>query len=172
MPYRSWSQPRARPRTYVGQFLRAMFLRQKELRGELQRKLNYGKPGWNDDEPAVVELAFKSILRLFLGEDYDAHDIGEFLDLVEYVAAPPIDRSMAENLIREAMGEPGVEENNTPPQQRYLLQVLMAGLASLHLELGESAVDEIITDSERLAFERGWKPPLIWDKKRAARRAL
>jgi hypothetical protein len=46
----------------------------------------------------------------------------------------------------------------------------MAGLASLHLKLDEGAVDEMITDSERLAFERGFKPPLIRDKKDAAGR--
>ena len=172
MPYRSWSQSRARPRTYVGQFLRAMLLRQKELRGELQRKLNNGKPGWNDDEPAVVELVFQRILLLFLGEGYDAHDIAEFLDFVELAAAgdPPVDRSLAEGLIREAMRKPGADGKNASPQRKFVLRGLMTGLASLHLELDEGVVDEIIVDSERLAFERGWKPPLIWDKKRAARR--
>src|SRR5579862_7964047 len=101
MPYRSWSQSRARPRTYIGQLLRAMFLRQKELEAELQKKLNNGKPGWNDDEPAIVELVFQRLLRLFLGEDYDTHDIAEFLDFVELAAAgdPPIDRLKAESLI-------------------------------------------------------------------------
>jgi hypothetical protein len=172
MPYRSWSQSRARPRTYIGQLLRAMFLRQKELRNELQGKLNGGKPGWNDDEPVVVELVFQRVLRLFLGKEYDARDIEEFLDFVELAVAgdPPVDRLQAENLIREAMGEPGVEEKNASPQQKYVLRLMMAGMAALHLELDEGVVDEMITDSERLAFERGWKPPLIRDKKRAARR--
>jgi hypothetical protein len=37
----------------------------------------------------------------------------------------------------------------------------MAPLAAFLLELDEGSVDEIIVESERLAFERGWHPPLI-----------
>jgi hypothetical protein len=149
-----------------------LFLRQKELQRELQGKLNNGKPGWNDDEPVIVDLVFQRVMRLFLGKEYNVHDIEEFLDFLELSATGDsrVDRLKAENLIREAMGEPGVEETDASPRQKYLLQGLMAGLASLHLKLGEGTVDEMITDSERLAFERGWKPPLIRDKKRAADR--
>jgi hypothetical protein len=120
----------------------------------------------------VVELLFQRVLRLFLGKEYDTRDIEEFLEFVEFAAAddPPVGRLQAENLIREAMGEPGIEEKNASPQQKYVLQGMIAGMAALHLELDEGVVDEIITDSERLAFERGWKPPLIRDKKRAVGR--
>ncbi len=172
MPYRSWSQPRAKPRTYVGQLLRATLLHHVELRNELRGKLNNGKPGWNYDEPAVVELVCQRVLRLFFGKEYDVHDIAEFLDFVELAAAgdPPVDRLKTEILIREAIGEPGVEVKDISPAQKFVLQALMAGLAAFKLELVESIVDEIITDSERLAFERGWKPPLIRDKGRAADR--
>jgi len=52
------------PHTYVGRWLRALMLDQRELRDELIATLNNGEAvGWNDDEPAVVvaccELTFR-----------------------------------------------------------------------------------------------------------------
>jgi hypothetical protein len=149
-----------------------MLLHHVELRNELRGKLNNGKPGWNYDEPAVVELVCQRVLRLFFGKEYDAHDIAEFLNFVELSAAgdPPIDRLKTEMLIREAIEEPGVEVKDIRLAHKFVLEGLMAALAAFQLELSESTVDGIITDSERLAFERGWKPPLIRDKRRAADR--
>jgi hypothetical protein len=163
MPYQSWSQRRARPRTYVGQLLRAMILRDRELQEEMRRNLNGGNPGWNSDEPAVVELACQRILRLLFAREDAAHSIAEFIDLLELAAAgnPPIDRPQAEMLIREMIGEPNAEAKNISRSQKFLLQTIMAPSAAFLLELDEGSVDEIIVDSERLAFERGWHPPLI-----------
>jgi hypothetical protein len=163
MPYRSWSQHRAKPRTYVGRFLRAMILGDKELQEEMRRNLNGGNPGWNSDEPTVVELVGQRILRpLFVKEDA-AHSIAEFLDLLELAAAgdPPIDRRKTEMLIREMIGEPNAGAKEISRSQKFLLQGMMASMAAFRLELDEGSVDEIIVDSERLAFERGWHPPLI-----------
>ena len=50
MPYRSWLAPRARPRTNVGLWLQAAFLRQHERRDALRTTLNGGRPGWNEDD--------------------------------------------------------------------------------------------------------------------------
>jgi hypothetical protein len=163
MPYRSWSQHRAKPRTYVGQFLRAMILRDKELEEEMRRNLNGGNPGWNSDEPAVVELVGERILRLLFVKEDTAHSIADFLDLLELAAAgaAPIDRPKTEMLVREMIGEPNAEAKDISRSQRFVLQGMMAPLAAFRLKLDEGSVDEIIVDSERLAFERGWHPPLI-----------
>jgi hypothetical protein len=163
MPYQSWSQRRAKPRTYVGQFLRAVILRDKELQEEMRRNLNGGNPGWNSDEPAVVELASQRFLRLLFDKEDAADDIADFLDLVEVSAAgnPPIDRPKVEMLIREMIGEPNAGEKEIPRSQRFVLLGMMVPLAAFRLKIDEGSVDEIIVDSERLAFERGWHPPLI-----------
>jgi hypothetical protein len=126
MPYRSWSQHRAKPRTYVGQFLRAMILRDKELQEEMRRNLNGGNPGWNSDEPAVVELVGQRILRLLFVKEDAAHSIAEFLHLLELAAAgdPQIDRRKVEMLIREMIGEPNAEAKEIPRSQRFVLQAL------------------------------------------------
>jgi hypothetical protein len=149
-----------------------MILHQVELRNELRGKLNNGKPGWNYDEPAVAELVCQRILQLFFGKEYDAHDIAKFLDVVELAAAddPPVDRIKIEMLIREAIGEPDIEVNDISPPQRFVLRGIMIAMAAFQLELDEGTVDGIITDSERLAFECGWKPPLIRDRGAAYRR--
>jgi hypothetical protein len=78
---------------------------------------------------------------------------------------PPVDQLNAEMLIRDALGESGVEVGGIIPGQRFLLRSLMAATAAYRLNLDEAAVDEIITDSERISFERGWKPPLVRDNR-------
>lgn len=167
MPYRSWSQRRAKPRTYVGQWLRAAFLRQRELRKELQSTLNGGKPGWNDDEPAVVELAFETVLRRLFGDAYDASDITNLVDILRSATEgdPPVDQVKAAALIRETLGESVPAVGDIDPGQKFVLRFMLAGTAAFVLDLDEAAVDEIITDSERIAFERGWKPPIVRNSK-------
>jgi hypothetical protein len=64
-----------------------MILRDKELQEEMRRNLNGGNPGWNSDEPAVVELVGQRVLRLLFVTGDAAHSIAEFLDLLELAAA-------------------------------------------------------------------------------------
>jgi hypothetical protein len=91
-----------------------MILRDKELEEEMRRNLNGGNPGWNSDEPAVVELVGERILRLLFVKEDAAQGIGDFLDLLELAAAgdPPIDRRKEEMLVREMIGEPNAEAKN------------------------------------------------------------
>jgi hypothetical protein len=37
---------------------------------------------------------------------------------------------------------------------------MVAGGACLKLGLGEAAIDQMIVEGERIAFEQGWHPPL------------
>jgi hypothetical protein len=163
MPYRSWLERRAKPRTYVGRWLRATFLRQQELRKELDGTMNGGNPGWNDDEPAVVEFASQLVLRRLFGDEYDGRVIEKFVDLIRTATDgdPPVDQLNATMLIRNALGESEIEVSKIDSGQRFVLRALAAATAAYILDLDEAAVDEIITDSERIAFERGWKPPLV-----------
>lgn len=168
MPYRSWLERRAKPRTYVGQFLRATFLNQRELRDELKARLNDGNPGWNDDEPAVVDFSCRLVLRRFFGNEYSAGDVTDFIDFTEMAAAddPLFDRLEAEAVVREALGETGIDTRGINRARKFVLRGMTAGIGALIIELGEASVDEIIVDSERMAFEQGWKPSLIREKKR------
>lgn len=69
MRFRSKQTLVSGPSTAVGVWLRASLLDQRELRRKLTTTLNNGKPGWNDDEPAVVEAACEIAVREFFGED-------------------------------------------------------------------------------------------------------
>jgi hypothetical protein len=111
----------------------------------------------------VVEPVGQGILRLLFVKEDAAHGIADFLDLLELAAAgdPPIDRRKEEMLVREMIGEPNAEAKNISRSQKLLLQTMMAPSAAFILELDGGSVDEIIVDSERLAFERGWHPALI-----------
>jgi hypothetical protein len=111
----------------------------------------------------VVEPVGQGILRLLFVKEDAAHGIADFLDLLELAAAgdPPIDRRKEEMLVREMIGEPNAEAKNISRSQKLLLQTMTAPSAAFILELDGGSVDEIIVDSERLAFERGWHPALI-----------
>jgi hypothetical protein len=130
----------------MGQFLRAMILRDKELREEMRRNLNGGRPGWNSDEPAVVELACQRFLRLLFDKEDAADSIAEFLNLVELSAAenPPIDRPKVEMLIREMIGEANADAKGIPRSPRFVLQGMMAPLAAFRLELDEGIIDLVM----------------------------
>ena len=67
MRLRSGQEVPAGPSTVVGKFLRAALLDQRELRRQLTTTLNNGKPGWNGDEPAVVEAACEIAVREYFG---------------------------------------------------------------------------------------------------------
>jgi len=102
-------------------------------------------------------------LRRLFGDEYDGRVIEKFVDLIRTATDgdPPVDRLNATMLIRNALGESEIEVSKIDSGQRFVLRALAAATAAYILDLDEAAVDEIITDSERIAFERGWKPPLV-----------
>jgi hypothetical protein len=46
------------------------------------------------------------------------------------------------------------------PEDAYRIRVVVAAFLSVRLGLDGAAVDEILREAERVAFERGWHPPL------------
>lgn len=172
MPYQSWSVSRPRPRTNVGLWLQAVFLRQHARRDELRDTLNRGVDGWNYDEPAVVQAVFETVMRRLFGRDRDDQAIAEFAGKVRAVmdGEPEVDQGTAEALIQTALGDPGADAGINPGQ-RYVLQALLAGCGVFIMGItDEATVNEIIAEGERVAFEQGWKPPLA--RVPAARRRL
>ena len=164
MPFRSRSVSSGGPRTCVGQWLRATLLLQRELRDRLRPKLNGGRQtGWNDDEPAVVEAACESAVARFFGASYDVRDIAAFAALLRQAAGndPTYDQLKTEAVvIRLALGEPDVDTRGITPGQMFAIRGnVLAGVVG-KLGLGEADVDQLITDAEKVAVERGWNPPL------------
>lgn len=163
MPFRSRSVSRGGPRTNVGQWLRAALLRQTELRDRLRPKLNGGrKTGWNDDEPAVLEAACERAVGRFFGSDYDVRAVTAFAAQLREANAgdPTYDQLKMEAVIRLALGEPDVDTQGITAGQKFLIRLVVLGGVVAKLGLGEADVDQLITEAERVAIERGWNPPL------------
>lgn len=162
MPFRSRTVSRGRPRTNVGQWLRATLLRQTELRDRLKTKLNGGKAGWNDDEPAVVQAACELAVSRFFGTSYDVRAITAFTaELREATAHDPrYDQLKTEAVIRSALGEQDVDTEGITASQKYLIRGAVVTLVYGKLRLSEADVDQLITDAEKIAVKRGWNPPL------------
>jgi hypothetical protein len=153
--------PVAGPSTVVGRWLRAMLLDQRELRRQLTPALNNGKPGWNDDEPAVVEAACEIAVREYFGGDYDVRAITSFVSQMrsKIHSVEPPEQLAAEALIRSALGEPDVVTDDIKSGQKYQMRISVLGQAKLLLGWDEATVDQRIVEAERVAFERGWHPP-------------
>ena len=79
MRFRSQAEPAASPDTCVGQWLRALLLQDNDLHTKLRTHLNGGKPGWNHDEPAVVQAVCELAVHRFFGEAADRRAVKEFV---------------------------------------------------------------------------------------------
>ncbi len=152
----------ALPRTFVGRWLRASMLDQREERDRLVHTLNGGSAtGWNDDEPAVVEAALELVLQYF---NDDQVGIGELAGLVSAALAADHrqdDGPKAAALINAALGADASGADQVARMDRFRLNMLAATAASAKLQLEEAGVDAVLREAERLAFERGWHPPLV-----------
>lgn len=151
-----------RPQTYVGLWLRAGVLDQRELREQLRLTLNGGKAGWNYDEPAVVEMVFRIAARKLFPTDPDAQAITELVaDMRSQIhsVAPPGQRE-TEALILAAFDDQKVNLTHIPASEVLQAHGAVVIMAKLRLGLDEAAIDQMIVEGERTAFEHGWHPPL------------
>lgn len=151
-----------RPQTWVGQWLRAALLNQQELRDQLRRTLNGGKAGWNYDEPAVVEAVCAVAARKLFPAGLDAQAITAFVSDIRsrvHSTTPP-GQLETEAVVRLVLGDPDVVISHIPNSELFHAQGMAAVGACLKLGLDEAAIDQMIVEGERIAFEQGWHPPL------------
>jgi hypothetical protein len=151
------------PSTYMGQWLRAALLNQVELRNRLNTTLNNGKPGWNEDEPAVVGVALVVAAREYFGDDYDVRAITEFVTHLRarIRSVEPHPRLETEAVIRSALGEADVITSDIHPRKKLSIQLRALVLIKILLGWDEPKVDQVIVAAETKAIERGWNPPRL-----------
>jgi hypothetical protein len=157
MPFLSRVVSRGRPRTNVGQWLRATLLRQHELRDSLKDKLSGCKvKGWNDDERAVVQAACELAVGRFFGTSYDVRAVTTFAaELHEATAHDPrYDQLKTEAVVRSALGEQDVDTEGITAGQKYLIRGAVVTLVYGKLRLSEAELDRLITDAEKVAVKR------------------
>ena len=163
MRFRSRQQSPPKPRTLMGQWLRASVVEDIETRRRLSRKLNGGADGWNDDEPAVVEAACELAVRQFFGSSYDVRAITKFVSEVRgrvQGTQTPINQLETEAVIRSGLGERDVDISDLKRLSLLNIRTIVFVQICINLALDEQAADQLIAEAEHVAFERGWNPPL------------
>jgi hypothetical protein len=153
------------PHTYVGRWLRALMLDQRELRDSLVSTLNNGEAiGWNDDEPAVVIACCELAIRQCWPDGPTQTDVEALCALCEAAFAESgvkaVSRGSIEAVVRATLRgnddrAPGISSGDS-----YRICTLLAGLLADRAHLSEAELDELIKKAERVAFDRRWHPPL------------
>jgi hypothetical protein len=166
MWYGSRAESAARPGTCIGQWLGALLLNDCDLRRKLTAHLNGGKPGWNDDEPAVVQAVCELALQRLFGESRDNRMVTDFVSEMRRKIArgrtPPTQESM-EVVIRAALGEQAPEISKLRGSELIYIRGAAAAEVCDSLNLGELQINEMIVAGENIARARGWAPPLCSD---------
>jgi hypothetical protein len=158
------AQPPIIPGTYIGQWFRALLLSDEDARKQLHPHLNGGKPGWNDDEPAVLQAVCELALRRFFGTNHDPAEVTEFIVEVRYKMLArglnPIAQKSLEAVIRAGLGEDAPEISRLTGVERVSIRNIVTVHICDLLNLRESQISEMIVAAEDLAGARGWTPPL------------
>lgn len=153
------------PRTIVGRwFLASLFESETEM-NRYRNMLNRGVGGYNNDEPAVLDLVCIAIVRRYFGDVIDPRRIDSFAaDLSGRVrgAEPPIQVEV-EALVYLALGD----RDSLPVVRKmsrsdiFHTQASISARIAFELELSRDEVMDIIVNAEGRALEQGWKPPLL-----------
>lgn len=151
------------PRTIVGLALRAALLKDFDGARRLNSKLNGGKPGWNQDEPAVVEAACELAARRFFRPDYDVREVTAYVS--DMLARVPESKMRAghleiEAVVRAALGDTDVVLDGIRPAPLHNVRHLVTTDIAYRLDLSAPEIDQMLGDAEQIAFGRGWSPPL------------
>ena len=75
-------------------------------------------------------------------------------------SAEPPEQLAAEAIIRSALGDADVVTGDITGAQKFSMHIPVLGEVRIRLGWDEATVDRVIAEAERVAFERGWNPPL------------
>ena len=160
MRFRSTPKPSPIPRTSIGRYVQAA-LAQREQRTTLVKLLNGGQPGINYSEGAVLEIVCELLVRQYFSPERDPLEVARFVsDLRLRLTPDPPDQAEAEALILALLGDPLIIISGIDPLDMIVIHFSVIAQIRQKLSLDESAIDKLILASERIAFERGWNPPL------------
>jgi hypothetical protein len=151
------------PRTVAGLALRAALLKDYDCAHRLSSMLNGGKPGWNQDEPAVVEAACALVLHRFFRPDYDVREVTAYVsDLLAraHESEMRAGHLEIEAVVRLALGDTGVELEGIRPAVLHNIRGIVTMDIADRLDLSKPEIDQMLSDAEQIAFRRGWNPPL------------
>jgi hypothetical protein len=141
-------------------------LNDNDLRKELTVHLNGGKPGWNDDEPAVAQAVCELAVQRFFGGVRDMEAVKEFVSEMRRKIArgktPPAQAPM-EAVIRIALGQEASKALKLDGSELFNIRGTVAVGICDSLNLSERQINEMIIAGENMAKARGWAPPIYRD---------
>jgi hypothetical protein len=111
----------------------------------------------------VVEAAAELLLHQFFGASYDVRAVTAFAaDLHEATAARPrpLPQLKTEAVIRSTLGESDVVTSDIKSTEKFRIRMAAMALITGKRQTDEADLDPILVEAERIAFERGWNPPL------------
>lgn len=152
------------PRTFVGRWLRAAMLGDRELRDQLAGTLNRGQPGWNDDEPEVVVACCELVLRRVWPDTPGQADIAWLSSSLQASLADdksPVRAADVEAVVRAAIH--GQDERPAKVSRENTTRICGIVAASLSVIncLADADVTDLVKEAERITFDRGWHPPMV-----------
>lgn len=158
------------PQTVMGLWARASILGTTEERDRLSRLLNRGEPGWNDDEPGVIQAASELAARRYFGPEASGEEvIATAAQIVEWDrraadrrgrAGSLPDKSYVQAVIRHDTGDLPAGWHNIRPSVALHIRIAFILFVIMTLDIMFDT-DRLIRDAEAVAFERGLRPPLI-----------
>jgi hypothetical protein len=148
----------------MGLWLRALLLRDAEVRRRLSAQLNGGKLGFNRDEAGVVQAACELAVRQRWVAEYDVRDITDAVSFMREAnlakGKTPYGQLEMEAVIRSALGEAHVDTNGIPRPLAFEIQIAATGYVAANLSWQAPEIDRLLVEAEDVAFGRGWDPPL------------
>ena len=152
------------PRTFVGRWLRAAMLDDRERRDQMVGTFNGGEPGWNDDEPAVVVGCCELMLRRVWPDGLGQADIEWLSASLQAATADeksPVRAADVEAVVRAAMRGQDERATTVSPESTTRICGIVAAVLSVINHLTDDEVTDLVTEAERVALDRGWNPPMV-----------
>jgi len=136
----------------------------RERRDQLVGALNRGEAGWNDDEPAVSVACCELVLRRVWPDGPRQADTEWLSSLVQASLAgtkSPVRAAEVEAVVRAAVRGQVDRAVNVSRYNTGLICGTVAALLSMINHLADAEVTDLVKEAERVAFERGWHPPMV-----------
>jgi hypothetical protein len=147
-------------RTIVGQWQRALLLRQSKLRDRIVDGVSPSV--WDRDALGVVQATFEIAVLRYFRPPPDEHELSGWVAELRdaFGQQPTPDDSDMAALIRVTLGESNVAIDHIDTGTRLNIHCFVLWMITKKLDMSEPAIDDLILEGERTAFQRDWKPAL------------
>jgi hypothetical protein len=116
---------------------------------------------WNVDAIAVVEAAFQIAVPRYFRPPPTERELEQFAAELKSMVGEEIPQEAdIKALILATLGARDVAITHIGAVARVTIHGLVLAMITCKLSMTEPAIDDLILEGERTAFQRGWKPAL------------